>query len=393
MANITYFDSARAHPHRDLAAWAMAATKRSPSARILRGLESHEDLLVFAKRNRIGPIVARALLDHDLLQDFAKAPWQAVYDASAARMRVMMDTLDSIGSGLASEGIRSVALKNSGIARGIHPDPACCPMGDLDILVSRSRFLDAHRKMLDLGFKLTTTSPVTNPADYDAGFTSGGTEYVKEVSGVEILIDLQWRPVSGRWIRPEREPDSDLLLASSVEIPGSVVRLLCPEHNMVQVALHTAKHAYCRAPGLRLHTDVDRLAVLTPPNWSEVVSFAESLRARAPIYFSFAIAKELLGTPVPDSVLQALAPMVAQQEGVAALLRRVDIFEPDQHKFNGPQVVALYALLHDDLIDLASTVVDADATTLTWRDSPKAFASFMRRLAYMVYTRARSAEA
>jgi len=55
--------------------------------------------------------------------------------------------------------------------------------------------------------------------------------------------------VAGRWIRPDQEPGAEELLARSISIPGSAARLLAPEDNLLQIALHTAKHSYVRAPG------------------------------------------------------------------------------------------------------------------------------------------------
>ena len=88
--------------------------------------------------------------------------------------------------------------------------------------------------------------------------------------------ELQWRPVSGRWIRPDQEPDSAGLVDRSRPMEGTRARLLSPVDNLLQVALHLAKHSYVRAPGLRLHTDVDRVVRRQPIDWE---AFAAELRS------------------------------------------------------------------------------------------------------------------
>ena len=45
-------------------------------------------------------------------------------------------------------------------------------------------------------------------------------------------------------------------------------QILSPEDNLLQVALHTAKHSYVRAPGFRLHSDVDRIVCFQEINWN-----------------------------------------------------------------------------------------------------------------------------
>ena len=48
-----------------------------------------------------------------------------------------MNELDKVGEILNLENINLLALKNTGIARGIYDEFAESPMGDIDILISR----------------------------------------------------------------------------------------------------------------------------------------------------------------------------------------------------------------------------------------------------------------
>jgi hypothetical protein len=350
---------------------AMAATDRP--ARLERiaqlGKSRAEAFLDFGERNRIGPIAAKALLDAFPGGFSGENRARRIYDESGRRMRVMMDELDAVAARLDADGLKMVALKNAGIARGIFDDPALCPMGDLDVLVSRHRFRDAHALILDSGFTLKSRAAI-EAADVEAGLESGGTEYIKQTGGEEVWFELQWRPVAGRWIRKDQEPDPDALLARSVPIEGSAVRLLNPVDNMIQVGLHTAKHTYVRAPGLRLHTDVDRLAVFTPPDWQAVGAMAKALSVKTAVYFSLAMAKALLDTPIPQSVLDDLRPPAWKIEAVTRWLARVDVFEPDQHKFRRPDMMAFTALLYDDAPGLAASVFDTDTSRLGLRHLP-----------------------
>src|SRR5690606_18100028 len=111
-------------------------------------------------------------------------------------------------------------------------------------------------------------------------------------------------------------------------IPGTAARLLSPEDNMIQVALHTAKHSYVRAPGLRLHTDVDRLARLAAPDWDRVAAMVEALQTTTAVYLSLAMARALLGAPVPPAILDRLAPPPWKTRVLVAAIRRAGVFEP-----------------------------------------------------------------
>jgi hypothetical protein len=351
---------------------AMAAGRREERLDAIRafGKARIGAWLSFGQQNRVAPIVAHALLEaHG--DDFGEAKEaRAIYSKSERRMAILMGELDEIASRLAKEGIQLVALKNAGIARGIYPHIGCCPMGDVDVLIDKSRFRQAHAIIEETGFVLATRGTV-EAADLEEGLLHGGTEYRREVDGEQVWFELQWRPVAGRWITEEQEPKGAELLARSVAIEGTDVRLLSPVDNMIQVSLHTAKHSYVRAPGLRLHTDVDRLAIYQTPNWREVGEMAKSLEITTAAYFSLALARALLATPVPDYVLEELAPPTWKREIIAAMLARADVFEPDQAKFSRAEMMAFHALLYDDFRGLFASAMDLPKSELGARNLPQ----------------------
>jgi hypothetical protein len=175
-------------------------------------------------------------------------------------------------------------------------------------------------------------------------------EYVKPgVAGGDLWWELQWRPVSGRWIRPDQEPDAAGLIERSVPIEGTKARLLSPEDNLLQVSLHVAKHSYVRAPGLRLHTDVDRVVRRQPIGWERFAERVESLGVKTPVYFALAIPAELLGTPVPATVLSRLRPPRFHHDLILRQLTKAGLFEPHEKKFTNLAYILFNAGLYDDV--------------------------------------------
>ena len=203
--------------------------------------------------------------------------------------------------------------------------------------------------MLDEGYTFEFRSPLEK-ASLEAAESGGGAEYWKVLpGGAKLWLELQWRPVAGRWIRPDQEPRAEELLARSIPIPGSAARLLAPEDNLLQIALHTAKHSYVRAPGFRLHTDVDRVVRRQPLNWEVFLTRVISLEVKTPVYFSLAIPRFLFGTPIPDEVLAKLQPPAWKVALITNWLQRVGLFNPDEPKFGRVGFVVFTALLYDDL--------------------------------------------
>lgn len=359
---------------------AMAAVPSPPQLQLLRTAPAdlHGDLLAFADRNGVGPLAAHALLDHHPSSPVADRAHQ-VHARSAARMRTLLDVLDDLATRLSDIGIPVVVMKNGGIARALHPCTACCPMGDLDLLVEERHFAAAHAELVAAGFAAVARGHV-GAVTLDDAVACGSSEHRGYVDGEEILIDLQWRPVAGRWIRPEQETGADVLLARSVSVAGSAARLFAPLDNMVQVCLHTAKHSYVRAPGPRLHTDVDRLARWAPPDWPALVEEVTRLRSRTAVYLSLVLAQTLLDSPVPTEVLEGLRPHRVKRDLLVAWLRRTGMFEPGEVKFRRPDMLAFHALLYDDARTLASSALDTEPDELTWRRAPQLMASGARRL-------------
>jgi hypothetical protein len=306
------------------------------------------ELWDFAKKEESACIIGNKLLKR--LETFPRRKeWEDEAVEMERKISLYLEQLDIVASALAENGIRLVALKNSGIARGIHRILAECPMGDLDVLVRPCEFRSAHEVLLGLGYKLDDRSPF-DISNLDEAEQHGGTEYTYGLSDDSILwFELQWRPVAGRWIQPEQEPSADHLLDRSVPIEGSRVRLLSPEDNLLQVCLHTAKHSYVRAPGFRLHTDVDRIVGAYEIDWELFLSMVKQMKVQTAVFLSLIIPKNLLGTSVPDEVLSDLDHSPSKHRMMERWLLRVGLFGPLEKKWSKAGYIMFNLLLYDDL--------------------------------------------
>ncbi len=316
------------------------------AARLLLADLGEEASFALADRNEIAPHVAHAL--------GAAAPplFQASHEATRLRLDAMLTELDRVGDHLLQLDVPVVALKNAGIARALYPCRGCNPMGDLDLMVRRSDFKRAHEALLTDGYAFQFRSELEKD-DIDHALSQGGAEYRKQLpNGSTLWLELQWRPVAGRWIQEGQEPCSEALMERSLPIKGTKVRLLQPEDNLLQVALHTAKHSYVRAPGFRLHTDVDRIVTAEPIDWDLFMARTETARLKTAVYFSLQMAADLLRTPVPRDVLDGLRPPRWKSAVLSRWIRRAGIFDPSVRKFHRPQYLAFVCLLFDRPSDL-----------------------------------------
>jgi len=309
-----------------------------------------------AKVNQVETILAHRIL----IAKGEESPqkyWRLSHDENHQRLLSYLAELDRIANLFQSVSIPLVALKNGGIARGIYPCPGCCPMGDLDTLIERRHFRQAHEILLQNGFTFKFRSSLEEES-LEHAEASGGAEYWKILpNGEKFWLELQWRPVAGRWIRPDQEPSAEELMARSITIPGTAVRLLAPEDNLLQVCLHTAKHSYVRAPGFRLHLDVDRIVHYQSIDWELFLQRVLALQVKTAVYFSLAIPAALFSTPIPAHVLDALRPPVWKEKWITTWLNRGGLFNPDEKKFSRVAYVLFTTLLYDNISGLFRAIL------------------------------------
>ena len=319
-----------------------------PAARDFIDTLGNEPAFQFARSHEVASHVGHAL-GEDPQASEVDPRWAREHDQWERRISRYLTELDHVASALDHENIPLVALKNVGIARGLHPCAGCCPMGDIDVLVAQADFPRAHDILLQLGYRFEFRSPLEE-CEFLAAATTGSAEYCRILeTGEELWLELQWRPVAGRWIQPDQEPRAVDLIARSLPIQGSHARLLSPEDNLLQVALHTAKHSYVRAPGLRLHTDVDRIVRAQSLDWDRFLALTTSLHVRTATYYSLQIPRQICGTPIPSEVCERLAPPKLQRRQIARLMRRAGLFHPNESKFSRLEYIVFTSLLYDDL--------------------------------------------
>jgi hypothetical protein len=320
-----------------------------------------------AQENQVTSVIAHKMMwISDQFENYSR--WFQEHECINSRLSAYLAELDRIADRLAKEDIPLVALKNSGIARGIYPCLGCCPMGDLDVLVTNRHFRKAHNILLENGYHFEFRSPLEE-VDLRVAEKTGGAEYWKILpNGEKLWLELQWRPVAGRWIRSDQEPSTEELMARSIAIAGTNVRLLSPEDNLLQVALHTAKHSYVRAPGFRLHLDVERIVRAYPDlDWEHFVQRVKTLQVKTAVYFSLLIPYELFGTPIPADVLSCLRPHVWKKRLIINWLNRVGLFNPHERKFSKSGYIFFNALLYDDLRGLFRAIFPDRTVMQQWK--------------------------
>lgn len=282
-------------------------------------------------------------------------PWKSETEETRRRLSFLFTQVEKLGEDMAAHNIPLILLKNGGIAIDIMDDLAECPMGDIDMLCRKSDFMEAHKIILNHGFQFKFRS-VYEFENLDEAFADGSTEYSIPDGDDLAWVELAWRPVAGRWIRKDKEPDADKLVADSHMAVRSCCRVLSNEDNLLQVSIHTAKHSYVRAPGYRLHLDVDRIVSNKKIDWDIFVKKVNEVGSRTAVYFSLFFAKEILGTNVPDEVLEQLKPCECKRKRIMNMLLKANLMHPHDRKFSKLGFLRFQTSLYDSMGDFMAVL-------------------------------------
>ncbi|WP_199741832.1 nucleotidyltransferase family protein [Corallococcus sp. CA047B] len=273
--------------------------------------EEADALVKAAVRHGLAGFVEHALTRAELeLPQEARALLRRESLAGAARgMRVRALLLRSVEA-LAAVDVVPVLLKGYGLARRLYPEPLLRATTDVDLLVPRARVLCAVHALEGLGL-------TTKPGDGDRD----DTHHV-ELTGPAGLVELHYRALAG--YGQALEGDALVARAEDADLDGLRVRYLCAEDEAVYLALHASNHLLQRLTWL---FDLKLLARAKPHlDWERVVARAKETGLPHLVWYAWDAAHRLLDAPVPQRVLQALAPPGWQR----ALATRL---------FSGPRLV------------------------------------------------------
>jgi len=312
-----------------------------------------------AKIDEVDSHIAYLMKEYGILLD---AKWGKSFNQVEERITNLMNELERVAVKLDEHQIPIVALKNAGITKGIYKNIPCSPMGDIDLLIETDHFHEAHEIIMkELGYTFKFRSEHEHE-DIEEAFRGGGTEYFQDINGHVVWLELQWRPIAGRWIQPENEPNGNELVKRSYQVDKSKVRVLSPEDNLLQVALHTTKHSYVRAPGFRLHSDVDRIVRFTKIDWDKFVKQVKDSQLKTSVYFSLSLARSLLNTPIPDNILKTLEPNILRGSLISYFIEKAGIFNQEKKKFSRLGYIFFNMCLYDSLNNLFTAIIPSPQT-------------------------------
>lgn len=263
------------------------------------------------RRNRISPLVQRALASAGVDLPDAVAEGLAARSLRAARRALIMAG-ESIRLQrlLEAEGIATMVVKGTPLAMLAYGELGIKEAADIDLLVLPEDALKARQILLRLGSEM---QPPMSEAEF-LRFAEHDKEAIFWFGGSRVTVELHWRLITHRALLREVDAHGP---EQFVSFPGGTLRTLADEPLFAFLCLHGALHNWSR---LKWLADVSAfLGVRSPEQVEQLYRAAEGYGAGRSAaaamllccrLFGLALAPNLLTTLQRDTIARALADNV-----------------------------------------------------------------------------------
>ena len=208
------------------------------------------------------------------------------------------------------QAIPLILLKGAHLAAAVYPTMDQRAMTDIDLLVKQTDLPRVVDILLDLGY-----APAVPLHDYTIHFSGGAHHLPRFVKPHFPSIELHWKlthvddpyplPVDELWTRAE-----------TIQLQDRSALGLSREDLLLHVCLHATQRHLLRQ-GLRFVCDIDAIVHsdgashwghgrATSVDWAVVLQRTQRIGAERCLYSALRLTYELLGTPIPEQVLQTL---------------------------------------------------------------------------------------
>ncbi len=245
-----------------------------------------EELVVLAEGHGLAPLLHAHLTSAGIrppqpADDRLRA--RALQHAHANRLRARV--LAEILHAFYDAGIQALVLKGAALAHLVYPHPGLRPMGDVDVLVSRSRVREAYGLLARLGFDTSPVGETLPPKHLPHA--------KRDVEGVHVVIEVHYT------LYENEEPGTTFEALWPQGLPFSLAGVPARTLGPVAMLSHIYRHMQLTFVPFRLLTVADMVA------WAE--HFVDALPwSQVPRPVRHALATCHWATPLSPALQQAV---------------------------------------------------------------------------------------
>ena len=249
---------------------------------------NREELIRVATKKKVLPVVGKLMMELDIDRDL----WEGHYRRFKDRNTRVTELVADVFAAFQSNGItRICAFENYGAMLAAGTDIALYSSGDVDLYAEVDQKGPIIRVLDTFGYK--PTMDAINKRNIM-------TEFLKD-DGI-IRINVAWKPLR-RFSLPFKAQTAKYFQWNDMEYyQNTFIRVPSPETLLYLCFLRIAVHGYSRSPDIRLYIDTFN-ASYNQPNWNQVIEWAKHDEVYTKFATVAAIAHDLIGLDVPDTVL------------------------------------------------------------------------------------------
>lgn len=258
-------------------------------------------LLQLAAWHRVTPLLYRSLRRAcpQAVPEAARSQLEAQVCSAAGQSLFLTAELLRLLKRFEAQGIPAIPFKGAALASFLYGDPALRQFDDLDILLHQEDLPDVKSLLRSLGYHPHHLLTGRQEKAYLQGWFA--ETFILARDGARVAVDLHWRltprdfpfhpDLKGIWERCER-----------LSLGSATVATLSPEDLLLVLCVHGSKHCWSR---LQWICDVARLVRVHPTmDWGRVMEQARTSGGQRMLSLGLVLAKDLLGTPVPQEIEQ-----------------------------------------------------------------------------------------
>ncbi len=243
---------------------------------------------------------------------------QQAYYAGALREAVQhREAISSVLAALNAAGAETVLMKGTALAHTVYPNPRCRLKGDLDLWLQVEQVQEGIAALEQIGY--VQRHKESRPSSFRQRY-SGEQQMMSDSPG-SGLIELQWPAIRNEWVRLTTTVDHAGIWQRkhALTIEGQPTHIMAAEDLLLHLCIHLAINHHFGQPWLRALLDIHLLVQESAPSWEAIIERARRWHVATVTWTVLSLAHTLLGTPIPATVLTALAPSLARQRAIRTL--------------------------------------------------------------------------
>jgi hypothetical protein len=281
---------------------------------------------------------------------------RSAYYAAAADAELQREELVQVLGALRDAGVTPVLFKGAALAYTVYPDPACRPMGDLDLWVTAEAMPRAREALKQCGY--AEWFKTDRPPEMQA-LLGGEVQLVGRLPG-QGLVELHWGAFAGAWLDTTARVDHAAVLcrAQPVRVAGQPAWTLSGEDAVIQLAVHLAVNHQMAYPGVRALLDIALLACCDQIDWPALAERAAEWRVGTATWLVLWLTNELFGLPGAGEAIHRLAPSPVRTKILRRYVTTRSVVAGEDMT-GGPRRFLFQLLLVDRPVDAARLVARA----------------------------------